>query len=68
VWCDHAEEWRTLNARWGHKIYIHGTEKRRVVVVVGVVVVAVEKNSGVYKEAERRSRKCIVEEYCIERI
>jgi hypothetical protein len=41
----------------GQKIYIHGTEKRRVVVAVGVAVVTVEKNSGVYKEAERRSRK-----------
>jgi hypothetical protein len=32
------------------------------------VVVAVEENSGVCKEAERRSRKCTVEECCIERI
>jgi hypothetical protein len=31
-------------------------------------VVAVEENSGVCKEAERRSRKCIVEECYIERI
>jgi hypothetical protein len=35
---------------------------------VGVIVVAVEENLGVYKEAECRRRKCIVEEYCIERI
>jgi hypothetical protein len=52
----------------GQKIYIHGIEKRRVVVAVGVAVVAVEENLGVYKEAEHSSRKCIVEECCIERI
>jgi hypothetical protein len=46
-----------LHAQGAQKIYIHGTEKRRVVVVVGVVVVPVEENSGVCKEAERRSRK-----------
>jgi hypothetical protein len=57
-----------LHARGAQKLYIHGTEKRWVVVTVGVVVVAVEENSGVYKEAERRSRKCTVEECCIERI
>jgi hypothetical protein len=57
-----------LHARGAQKIYIHGTEKRRVVVAEGVVVVPVEENSGVYKDTERRSRKCTVEECCIERI
>ena len=39
-----------------------------VVVAVGVVVVAMEEDSGVCKEVESRRRKCIVEECCIERI
>jgi hypothetical protein len=48
AWCEHAEEWRTLHAQGAQKIYIHGTEKRRVVVaLLGVVVVPVEENSGV---------------------
>jgi hypothetical protein len=43
VRCEHAEEWRILHTQDAQKLYIHGTEKRRVVVaiVVGVVVVAV---------------------------
>jgi hypothetical protein len=47
-----------LHAQDAHKLYIHGTEKRRVVVVVGVVgvVVVVVEDSSVSKEAECRSR------------
>jgi hypothetical protein len=44
-----------LHARGAQKLYIHGTEKRWVVVAIGVVVVAVEGDSGVNKEAEHRS-------------
>jgi hypothetical protein len=47
-----------LHAQDAHKLYIHGTEKRSVVVSIGVVVVAVVmvEDSSVSKEAERRSR------------
>ena len=41
AWFEHAEEWRILHAQDAQKLYIHGTKKRRVVVAVGVVVVAV---------------------------
>ena len=38
---EHVEEWRILHAQDAQKLYIHSTEKRRVFVVVGVVVVVV---------------------------
>jgi hypothetical protein len=54
---EHAEEWKILHAQDAWKLYIHGTEKRRVVVVVGVamVVVVMVEDSRVRKEAERSS-------------
>ena len=51
MWYEHAEEGRILHAQDAHKPYIHGTEKRRVVVAIGVsVVVFIEGDSCVKKE------------------
>ena len=47
-----------MHAQDAQNLYIHGTEKRRVVVAIGVsmVVVVMVEDSSVSKEAKRRSR------------
>jgi hypothetical protein len=46
-----------LHAQDAHKLYIHDTEKRTVVVVVGVamIVVVMVEDSSMRKEAEHSS-------------
>jgi hypothetical protein len=59
---EHAEEWRILHAQDAQKLYIHGTEKRRglllllefVVVVVGEGDSCVKKEESAQAELHRR--------------
>jgi hypothetical protein len=49
---EHAEEWKILHAQDAQKLYIHGTEKRRglLLLLEFVVVVVGEGDSCVKKE------------------
>ena len=62
MWYDHAEEWRVLHAQDGHKLYIHGTKKRRAwllllelaVIVVGVGDSCVKREESAATKLHRR--------------